>query len=109
MFVTPEPGEGEGGVKNVWKNFSGEKFFPLILPKKHWLITQKRFWPFFGVLSGFLGSPELYFMVVYVCILKISLQEKRSEVERPRETACSISIYLFLIIIFGLSTKLLET
>ena len=38
------------------------KIFPLILPKKHNLITQKRFWPFFGVFSGFLGSPRtLYF------------------------------------------------
>ena len=36
-------------------NFSGQIFFPLILPKQHSLITQKRFWPFFGILSGFLG------------------------------------------------------
>ena len=33
-------------------------FFPLILPKKHSLITQKRFWPFFGVLPGFLRFPR---------------------------------------------------
>ena len=38
------------------------KFFPLILPKKHSLITQKRFWPFFLVFSGFLGDPStIYF------------------------------------------------
>ena len=36
--------------KNFWvKNFS------LILPKKHCLITQNQFWPFLGVLSGFVG------------------------------------------------------
>ena len=29
-------------------------------PKKHSLITQKRFWPFFGVFSGFLGVPQNY-------------------------------------------------
>ena len=35
-------------------------FFPLIQPKKHSLITQKRFWSFFGVFSGFLGVPQNY-------------------------------------------------
>ena len=28
------------------------------MPKKHSLITQKQFWPFFGVFSGFLGVPQ---------------------------------------------------
>ena len=31
-----------------------------ILPKKHSLITQKQFWPCFGVFSGFLGVPQNY-------------------------------------------------
>ena len=32
-------------------------------PKKHSLITQKRFWPFFGVLPGFLGVPQAILVV----------------------------------------------
>ena len=37
------------------------KLFSLILPKKHCLITQNRFWPSFGILSGFLGGPQNYY------------------------------------------------
>ena len=48
--------------KMTEKNFLCQNFFPLILPKKHCLITQNRFWPFFGILSGFLGIPRtIYF------------------------------------------------
>ena len=43
------------------KIFRVKNFFTLILPKKHSLITQKRFWPLFGVLSGFLRFPRTSF------------------------------------------------
>ena len=39
---------------------SNPRLFLLIFPKKYSLITQKRFWPFFGVFSGFLGVPQNY-------------------------------------------------
>ena len=50
-----------------------------------------QFWPFFGVLYGFVGVPELYILAVSV-FLTISLREKLSEVERPRGTACLVYI-----------------
>ena len=48
--------------KITQKQFLSPKFFSLILPKKHSLITQNWFWPFFGVLYGFLGVPVLYIL-----------------------------------------------
>ena len=46
-----------GGIKMAEKIFVS-KFFSLILPKKHCLTTQNEFWPFLGVLSGFIGVPR---------------------------------------------------
>ena len=57
------------------------KFFPLILRKKHCLITQNRFWPFCGGLSGFLGVPRTIYFGCF-CILTISLREKNGRKSR---------------------------
>ena len=70
------------------KIFWVKNFFPLIWPKKLCLITQNQFWPFLGVLSGFLGVPRTLNFGGLSLYFDNSLREKRSEVERPRETAC---------------------
>ena len=57
FFDPPPPhpqGVGRGQKKNDPKTkFWVKNLFPLILLKKHILLTQKRFWPFFAVLSAF--------------------------------------------------------
>ena len=55
---------------------STARLFPLILPKKHSLITQKRFWPFFGVFSGFLGVPQHYIFWSFKSVFWQFLREK---------------------------------
>ena len=44
-------------------------------------ITQNRFWPFLGVLSGFLGGPRTIYFGGLSLYFDNSLREKRSEVE----------------------------
>ena len=78
----------ETDFKQVPFVFFCQKFFSLILPKKHCLITQNRFWQFFGVLSGFLGVPRTIYFGGLSLYFDDSLGEKRSEVEIPRQTAC---------------------
>ena len=59
----PAPGWGErpGRQKKDPKpQFWVKNFFPLILPKKHSLITQKRFWPFFRCLVWLFRVPQNY-------------------------------------------------
>ena len=75
-------GAGGGGEKMTKKIFSGQKFFPLILPKKHSLITQKQFWPFFGVFSGFLGVPQNYIIWLFKSVFWQFLCEKNGRKSR---------------------------
>ena len=67
--------------KNVLRqNFSP----PLILPEKHCLITQNRFWPFFGILSGFLGIPRtIYFGLIW---MPFWIQNQRYKIYRNWDT-----------------------
>ena len=53
------------------------------LPKKHCLITQNRFWPFFGIFSGFLGVPRTIYFSGLSLYLDYFFARKRLEVERP--------------------------
>ena len=74
---------GAGGVGgNDRKKFSGQKFFPLILPKTHSFITQKRFWPFFGVFSGFLGVPQNYIFWLFKSVFWQFLCEENGRKSR---------------------------
>ena len=57
-------------------------FFPLILPKKHSLITQKQFWPFFGVFSGFLVLPQNYIICLFKSVFWQFLCEKNGRKSR---------------------------
>ena len=59
-----------------------KKFFPLILPKKHSLITQKQFWPCFGVFSGFLGVPQNYIYWSFKSVFWQFLSEKNGRKSR---------------------------
>ena len=70
------------GEKMTEKNFSGQNFFPLILPKKHSLITQKQFWPFFGVFSGFLGVSQNYIFWSFKSVFWQFLCEKNGRKSR---------------------------
>ena len=60
----------------------------------------------FSILSGFLGvSRSIYFGCLNLC-LTISLREKLSEVERPRETACC---YLYMDYILKTSIDIVKS
>ena len=64
------------------KRFFVSKIFSLILPKKHGLIIQKRFWPFFGVFSGFLGVPQNYIIWLFKSVFWQFLREKNGRKSR---------------------------
>ena len=72
--------------KNLCQNF-----FPLILPKKHCLITQNRFWPFFGMLSGFLGVPRTIYFDGLSLYFDNLFEGKTVGSRETRETACQTS------------------
>ena len=80
----PPPRCGGGGVVEKWpkKIFRVKNVFPLILPKKHSLITQKRFWPFFGVFSGFLGVRQNYIFWSFKSVFWQFLCEKNGRKSR---------------------------
>ena len=89
---------GRGQKMTQKLNFGSKNFFPSILPKKHSLITQKRFWPSFGVFPGFLGFPRT------ICFGGLSLyfhnffDRKRSEVESSPQRV--LVFYLFILFYF---------
>ena len=85
----PPPSGGPRRVRNdrktkKWpkKIFRVKNFFPLILPKKHSLITQKQFWPFFGVFSGFLGVPQNYIIWLFKSVFWQFLCQKNGRTSR---------------------------
>ena len=69
-------------VKKWPKNFLGSKIISLILPKNHSLITQKLFWPFFGVFSGFLGVPQNYIIWLFKSVFWQFLCQKNGRTSR---------------------------
>ena len=74
------------------KRFLVSKFFPLILPKKHCLITQNWLWPFFGILSGFLGVlRSLYFGCLSLYF--DNFFARKMVRSRETQTACSFIPY----------------
>ena len=79
-----DPPSRAGGWVKKWpkKIFRVKNFFPLILPKKHSLITQKRFWPFFGVFSGFLGVPQNYIIWLFKSVFWQFLCQKNGRTSR---------------------------
>ena len=52
------------------------------MPKKHCLITQNRFWPFFGILYGFLGGPQNYVFWLFKSVFWQFLCEKNGRKSR---------------------------
>ena len=85
-----------GWVKKCPKKFFRVKnFFPLILPKKHSLITQKRFWAFFGVFSGFLGVPQNYIIWLFKSVFWQFLCEKNGR--KSRDPASRL-VYLIIFV-----------
>ena len=96
MCVTPLKNDRKT-EKITEKNFLCQNCFPLILPKKHCLINQNRFWPFLGVLSGFLGVPQTIYFGGLSLYFENSLREKWLEVGRPCEMACCFLFCTFVL------------
>ena len=77
------------------QKFLVSKFFPLILPEKHCLIAQNRFWPFFGILSGLLGVPRtIYFGCLSLYFDNFFARKTVGSRETPRDGLFSFKSFI---------------
>ena len=69
------------------------------------MITQKQFWPFFGVFSGFLGVPQSYIFWLYKSVFWQFLCEKNGRKSRdPASRLVHIYVCQYLILISHILT-----
>ena len=73
------------------KNLKMAPFWRKMVQNRHSLITQKWFWPFFGIFSGFLGVPQNYIFWSFNSVFWQFLCEKNGR--KSRDPARRLVLY----------------